>query len=169
MFFLYAGKKDFTYENHLLKVTEKPVVFLSGLNGPNVNVGCIIVFLFQQWEYYTGMVYDRFEDLVDDADGFQRFMYAIDIFVDEGLDSVYEKFRGNTQLLVLTHQYHGDFLTEKEICAEINNDLFSELICGQVEIAAVKNLKLQNYTTWKTLITSSTDGSDEEKGEFFFI
>ena len=88
-------KKLYTFESHLLRVTEKPCL-IKGLLGPNVSIACIIDFLFQQWEYYTGMVYDRFEDLVDDADEFQRFMYAIDIFVDEGIDRMYELFCGST-------------------------------------------------------------------------
>ena len=116
------------------------------------------------------MVYDRFEDLVGGADEFQRFMYVIDIFVDEDMDRVYEIFCWGTQLLVLTHQYNGDFFCDEKISDEINGDLFSEETCCQSKIATVtgKKTKLQNYTTWKTLITSSSNGSDEEIGEFLF-
>ena len=61
------------------------------------------------------------------------------------------------------------YFCDEKICDEIIDDLFSEAIFGEsiISIGTDKNTKLQNYTTWKTLITSSSNGSDEEMGEFF--
>ena len=47
-FFDTLEKREFTWENHLLKVTTKSANFIPGLKVPNVSFACIIVFLFQQ-------------------------------------------------------------------------------------------------------------------------
>ena len=167
-FWNHWNRKEFTMESHLLRVTEKPCM-IKGLLGPNASVACIIDYLFQQWEYYTGFCFDRFEDLIDDTDEFQRFLYAIDLFIEDGMDRVYEVFVGNPKYITLTHEYDGDFFDD-EVCDEINHEVFSSVICNEsdFEDTVIKKItKLQDYITLKNLITSSLNGLDEEQGKFF--
>ena len=158
----------FTYSSHLLKVTEKPY-WIKGLLGPNIHVACIIDYLFQQWEYYTGYCFDKFEDLIDESDEFQRFLYAIELFMEEGMDRVYEVFVSNPEFISLTHEYDGDFFND-EVCDEINKELFSSVISGESEFEETvveKATKLQDYVTLKHLVTCSPY-ENEKQSKFFF-
>ena len=161
----------FTYSSHLLKVTEKPYWIEGLLDRKNISVACIIDYLFQQWEYYTGYCFDKFEDLIDESDEFQRFLYAIELFMEEGMDRVYEVFVGNPEFISLTHEYDGDFFND-EVCEEINKELFSVVICGEIDIEVIeveKATKLQDYVTLKHLVTSSPNGIDEKQSKFFLF